>query len=178
MPTGSRAPSATEIKAALGDVIDEIASAYANVFTLDELTAINKFYLSDAGTKLIANQGALMQQMLPTITTRLQETMPQAMENVIREAEEEGADQGLMFETIAEVQDPSVARVLITALKAHGFHPLEGGENGLPACPASSARAASASRCPRTKPTMQRSSPTISSARCEARARRAVTPPH
>ena len=40
-----------------------------------------------------------------------------------------------MFETIAEVQDPSVARVLITALKAHGFHPLEGGENGLPGLP-------------------------------------------
>ena len=80
----------TEIKAALGDVMDDMALAYANVFTLEELTAINKFYLSDAGTKLIANQGVLMQQMLPTITTRLQETMPQAMENVIREAEEEG----------------------------------------------------------------------------------------
>ena len=81
---------ATEIKAALGDVMDDMALAYANVFTLEELTAINKFYLSDAGTKLIANQGVLMQQMLPSITTRLQETMPQAMENVIREAEEEG----------------------------------------------------------------------------------------
>lgn len=40
-----------------------------------------------------------------------------------------------MFETIAEVQDPSVARVLIAALKAHGFHPLEGGESGLPGLP-------------------------------------------
>jgi hypothetical protein len=40
-----------------------------------------------------------------------------------------------MFETIAEVSDPSVARVLITALKAHGFHPLEGGESGLPGMP-------------------------------------------
>jgi hypothetical protein len=40
-----------------------------------------------------------------------------------------------MFETIAEVLDPSVARVLITALKAHGFHPLEGGESGLPGLP-------------------------------------------
>lgn len=40
-----------------------------------------------------------------------------------------------MFETIAEVQDPSVARILIAALKAHGFHPLEGGENGLPGLP-------------------------------------------
>lgn len=40
-----------------------------------------------------------------------------------------------MFETIAEVQDPSVARVLIAALKAHGFHPLEGGDSGLPGMP-------------------------------------------
>jgi hypothetical protein len=40
-----------------------------------------------------------------------------------------------MFETIAEVQEPAVARVLIAALKAHGFHPLEGGENGLPGLP-------------------------------------------
>ena len=40
-----------------------------------------------------------------------------------------------MYETIAEVADPSAARVLILALKAHGFHPLEGGENGLPGIP-------------------------------------------
>lgn len=40
-----------------------------------------------------------------------------------------------MFETIAEVSDPSVARVLVAALKAHGFHPLEGGESGLPGLP-------------------------------------------
>jgi hypothetical protein len=40
-----------------------------------------------------------------------------------------------VFETIAEVSDPSVARVLMTALKAHGFHPLEGGESGLPGLP-------------------------------------------
>ena len=39
------------------------------------------------------------------------------------------------FETIAEVEDISVARVLVTALKAHGFHPLEGGEAGLPGMP-------------------------------------------
>ena len=37
-----------------------------------------------------------------------------------------------MFETVATIEDPSVARVLIAALKAHGFHPREGLENGLP----------------------------------------------
>ena len=40
-----------------------------------------------------------------------------------------------MFETIAEVADPAAARVLILALKAHGFHPMEGGDSGLPGLP-------------------------------------------
>ena len=40
-----------------------------------------------------------------------------------------------MFETILEVADPAIARVLIAALKAHGFHPLEGGDDGLPGLP-------------------------------------------
>ena len=39
------------------------------------------------------------------------------------------------LETIVEVEDISVARVLVIALKAHGFHPLEGGEMGLPGMP-------------------------------------------
>lgn len=37
-----------------------------------------------------------------------------------------------MLEVIAQVEDPSMARVLIAALKAHGFHPLEIGDGGLP----------------------------------------------
>jgi hypothetical protein len=36
------------------------------------------------------------------------------------------------LETIAHVEDPSLARVLIVALRAHGFHPAEAGEGGLP----------------------------------------------
>jgi hypothetical protein len=40
-----------------------------------------------------------------------------------------------VFETIAEVNDPAIARVLVTALKAHGFHPLENGNDGLPGLP-------------------------------------------
>ena len=39
------------------------------------------------------------------------------------------------METIAHVSDPSLARVLTVALKAHGFHPEEGGQNGLPGMP-------------------------------------------
>jgi hypothetical protein len=40
-----------------------------------------------------------------------------------------------MYETIAQVSDPSAARVLVAALKAHGFHPMEGGESGVPGMP-------------------------------------------
>jgi len=38
----------------------------------------------------------------------------------------------MTFQTIIEVEDPSMARILVVALKAHGFHPLEGGDGGLP----------------------------------------------
>lgn len=38
------------------------------------------------------------------------------------------------FEIIAEVEDIAIARVLVTALKAHGFNPPEG-EAGLPGMP-------------------------------------------
>ncbi|MGN6159354.1 MAG: hypothetical protein ACTHNL_14745 [Devosia sp.] len=40
-----------------------------------------------------------------------------------------------MYETIVHVSELAEARVLIAALKAHGFHPLEGGQNGLPGMP-------------------------------------------
>lgn len=40
-----------------------------------------------------------------------------------------------MFVTIIGVKNISIARVLVTALKAHGFHPMEGGETGLPGMP-------------------------------------------
>ena len=36
------------------------------------------------------------------------------------------------MEIIARVPDPTVARVLIAALQAHGFHPIETGDAGLP----------------------------------------------
>lgn len=39
-----------------------------------------------------------------------------------------------MFVSIADVREISIARVLITALKAHGFHPLDN-ELGLPGMP-------------------------------------------
>ena len=41
----------------------------------------------------------------------------------------------MTFQTIVQVEDPSMARVLVVALKAHGFHPLENGEGGLPGLP-------------------------------------------
>ena len=39
------------------------------------------------------------------------------------------------FQVIAELDDLSTVRALTAALKAYGFHPLEGGEDGLPGMP-------------------------------------------
>ena len=39
------------------------------------------------------------------------------------------------METIIELEDASEARVLVMALKAHGFHPMGDGEAGLPGLP-------------------------------------------
>lgn len=37
--------------------------------------------------------------------------------------------------TIAEVDDLAMVRVLLAALRAHGFHPLDGNSEGLPGLP-------------------------------------------
>ncbi len=39
------------------------------------------------------------------------------------------------FETILKHRDPGILRILVVALKAHGFHPREGGIEGLPGLP-------------------------------------------
>lgn len=80
----------TEIKTALADVMDQLAGLYADAFTLSELEAIVKFYRSETGAKLISSQGGLMQEMLPAMTARLEETLPEAVERVLAEAEAEG----------------------------------------------------------------------------------------
>ncbi|WP_375599853.1 hypothetical protein [Devosia sp. Naph2] len=41
----------------------------------------------------------------------------------------------MRFAPIIQVKDQSVARVLIVALRAHGFHPMEPREGGLPGVP-------------------------------------------
>ena len=41
----------------------------------------------------------------------------------------------MRFEPIAQVKDQSMARVLLVALRAHGFHPLEPRDGGLPGVP-------------------------------------------
>ncbi len=41
----------------------------------------------------------------------------------------------MSYQTIAHVKNPSAARVLVVALRAHGFNPLEQGEGGLPGVP-------------------------------------------
>ena len=39
------------------------------------------------------------------------------------------------YETIATLDELSMARVLVLALRAHGFHPREAGDGGLPGLP-------------------------------------------
>ena len=39
------------------------------------------------------------------------------------------------FETIAEVDDPAIARVLVAALQGYGFHPMARDNDGLPGMP-------------------------------------------
>lgn len=39
------------------------------------------------------------------------------------------------FITIGQVRDAGVARVILVALRAHGFHPLEPRDGGLPGVP-------------------------------------------
>ncbi len=41
----------------------------------------------------------------------------------------------MKFAPIAQVKSQSTARVLIVALRAHGFHPLDPREGGLPGVP-------------------------------------------
>lgn len=39
------------------------------------------------------------------------------------------------FITIGQVRDEGMARIILVALRAHGFHPLEPGDGGLPGVP-------------------------------------------
>jgi hypothetical protein len=41
----------------------------------------------------------------------------------------------MQFEPIIQVKNQSVARILLVALRAHGFHPLDPREGGLPGVP-------------------------------------------
>ncbi|WP_029041276.1 hypothetical protein [Cucumibacter marinus] len=54
----------------------------------------------------------------------------------------------MSFETVLSLRDSNKARVIIVALKAHGFHPLEGGEDGLPGMPGITGRGGIAIRVP------------------------------
>jgi hypothetical protein len=52
------------------------------------------------------------------------------------------------YQTVLNLRDANVARVIVTALKAHGFHPLEGGVDGIPGLPGVTGLDGSAIRVP------------------------------
>jgi hypothetical protein len=73
------------------------AGASANTLSadlLEELDAIVAFYASPAGTKLIGAQPQIMREMLPSLTQKLQASLPVAMQKVIDDARAQGLDVG------------------------------------------------------------------------------------
>lgn len=84
----------TELNATMGEVIDDMANAYAQRFTLEELNAVLGFYRSPAGAKLIAAQPGIMSEMLPKLTTKLQASLPGVMQKVIADAQAQGLKVG------------------------------------------------------------------------------------
>ena len=81
-----KAAFTAEIDTAMEGAMDEIAGAYADEFTLDDLTAILAFYRSAPGQKAITVQPVIMNRMLPVLTARLQASLPGAIERVVEEA--------------------------------------------------------------------------------------------
>jgi len=54
----------------------------------------------------------------------------------------------MSFVTVLRARDADKARVIVAALRAHGFHPLEGGEDGIPGMPGVTGFAGFAVRVP------------------------------
>lgn len=61
----------------------------------------------------------------------------------------------MSYQTIVNVDNPSTARVLVVALRAHGFHPLEHGEGGLPGVGNIFGKVGCRYRCPKKRWRMQ-----------------------
>lgn len=85
---------AAELLSTMADVVDDFAGLYANAFTLDELNAIVAFYRSGPGSKLIAEQPKVMDEMLPKLTAKLQTSLPLAMQKVMEQAQQQGLKTG------------------------------------------------------------------------------------
>jgi len=81
-----------ELDTAMDAVMGDFVASYAEIFTLPELEAILAFYRSDAGRKMMAQQPVIMQELLPKLTAELQQTVPQAIQRVVEEAERQGLD--------------------------------------------------------------------------------------
>ena len=71
-----------------GDLEDEVARAFARIFTIDELTAIKTFYDSDAGKKLIAETPVVnrsIDQAARVWTNGIQRDMQQQVRDKLNE---------------------------------------------------------------------------------------------
>lgn len=63
---------------------------YADEFTLEELRALDAFYRSEVGQKLLAATPRLMQEFMPQIMRQMQQTLPQVVQRLFEEAERRG----------------------------------------------------------------------------------------
>ena len=96
-------PSATEdmldaLRGVMADTTRELAvemssdvvAFYAEEFELAELEAMEEFYRSETGTKLLALTPKLMGQVMPLMLSKSQSMMPKLMEEMRQAAEARG----------------------------------------------------------------------------------------
>jgi len=67
-----------------------VVSFYMEEFELGELMALEAFYVSPTGTKVLALTPKMMSQIMPTMLTQAQAMMPKLMEAIRKAAQERG----------------------------------------------------------------------------------------
>lgn len=72
------------------EMSSDVVAFYATEFELGELAALEAFYRSQTGTKLLALTPKLMNQIMPTMLRKSQDMMPKLMEEMGEAAKERG----------------------------------------------------------------------------------------
>lgn len=72
------------------EMSSDVVAFYATEFELGELEALEAFYRSQTGAKLLALTPKLMNQIMPTMLRKSQDMMPKLMEEMGEAAKERG----------------------------------------------------------------------------------------